>query len=92
MESQPQNHEFRISPENFHQRKFIYHAFQKANNKGTDQTLQTCSWFVPLLFACNKVRFSHNKAAIWDSAQNFRTEGICSNASNDISSEDQSKK
>ena len=42
MESQPQNPEFRISRENFHPRKFSYHAFQKANNKGTDQTLQTC--------------------------------------------------
>ena len=36
MESQPQNPEFRINPENFH--PCVYQLyFQKGNDKGTDQ-------------------------------------------------------
>ena len=36
MESQPQNPEFRINPENFHP---CYYTFQRVNNKGADQTV-----------------------------------------------------
>ena len=40
MESQPQNPEFRINPENFH--PCSYYIFQKANNKGADQAVRMC--------------------------------------------------
>ena len=40
MESQPQNPELRIIPENFH--PCSYYISQKANNKGVDQAVRMC--------------------------------------------------
>ena len=57
MESQPQNPEFRINPENFHHANGHY-AFQKANSNCTDQT----AWMCRLHCAFVTVQFSHLEA------------------------------
>ena len=37
---------------------FSYHTFVRVINKVADQTVRSAGWSAPLLFACNKVRFS----------------------------------
>ena len=70
MESQPQNTEFRINPENFHPWNIEILNVASLNillsNKGTTKALislcRCAGWSVPLLYICNNVWFSCDKA------------------------------